>query len=209
MSATAVPTGNLYDKQGSRNPVARTLVRRFERSLDAMIARADPATILDVGCGEGDHAERWAAGGREVLGVDLDDARLAREWAMRAHGNSGALSFQAFDGSALPFPDGSFDLVAGIELLEHVDDPRRMLGELVRCARGHVLASVPREPLWRALNLARGAHLRRLGDTPGHLHHWSRADFVDFAARQVPPEVVRSPLPWTIVLTRVSAADGD
>ena len=202
-----MPAGNLYDKQGTGNPLARTLVRRFERALDALVARADPATILDVGCGEGDHAERWAAAGRAVVGLDLPDDRLEREWEMRVRGTSGTLSFEAFDGGALPFADRSFDLVAGIELLEHVADPLYMLAELTRCAGGHVLASVPREPLWRALNLVRGAHVRRLGNTPGHLHHWSRADFADFAARLAPPEVVRSPLPWTIVLA--SAPPGD
>lgn len=205
MSATAagdVPAGNLYDKQGTPNRVARLLVRRFERALDAMVARAEPATILDVGCGEGDHAERWAAMGADVVGLDLPDARLRSDWAMRSRGSAGALRFQTFDGGVLPMEARSFDLVAGIEMLEHVPDPRAMLAELLRCARGHVLVSVPREPLWRALNLARGAYWKRLGDTPGHLHHWSRADFVDFTSRVAEPRVTRSPLPWTIVLAQ-------
>ena len=36
----------------------------------------------------------------------------------------------------------------------------------------------PREPLWRGLNIARGAYLKDLGNTPGHLNHWSKRGFV-------------------------------
>ena len=44
-----------------------------------------------------------------------------------------------------------------------------------RAARArHLLVSVPREPLWRALNMLRGAYWRALGNTPGHLNHWSK-----------------------------------
>ena len=51
---------------------------------------------------------------------------------------------------------------------------------MARVARGgHLLVSVPREPLWRGLNMARGAYIKDLGNTPGHLNHWSRKAFVE------------------------------
>jgi 2-polyprenyl-3-methyl-5-hydroxy-6-metoxy-1,4-benzoquinol methylase len=201
--SAAVPAGNLYDKQGTANPVARLLVRRFERALDDLLLSASPGSVLEVGCGEGTHAERWASGSPErVVGLDLPDDRLASEWAYRAAGSRGDLSFSAFAGGSLPYADGAFDLVAGIEMLEHVRDPRAMLGELLRCARSAVLVSVPREPLWRALNLARGAYLRHLGNTPGHLHHWASRDFLDFVHQQAEIVEFRTPLPWTVVLAR-------
>jgi hypothetical protein len=49
---------------------------------------------------------------------------------------------------------------------------------MARCAERHLLVSVPREPLWRMLNMARGAYWPALGNTPGHLNHWSRRSFV-------------------------------
>jgi hypothetical protein len=62
---------------------------------------------------------------------------------------------------------------------------------------------VPREPLWRALNLARGAYVRDLGDTPGHVNHWSRRAFTALLARHGEVVEARAPLPWTMLLVRV------
>ena len=78
-----------------------------------------------------------------------------------------------------------------------------MLTEMARVASGHLLVSVPREPLWRALNMARGAYLKDLGNTPGHLNHWTRRGFVALCGRYGDVVEVRSPFPWTMLLVRV------
>jgi hypothetical protein len=74
---------------------------------------------------------------------------------------------------------------------------------MARVARGNLLVSVPREPLWRALNVARGAYVRELGNTPGHLNHWSRGGFESLVARFGEVIETRAPFPWTMVLARV------
>ena len=83
------------------------------------------------------------------------------------------LTYIAQRAEQLPFGDGEFDVVTAIEVLEHVPDPAHTLAEMARCAARHVLVSVPREPLWRAVNMARGAYWRQLGNTPGHVNHFS------------------------------------
>ena len=75
---------------------------------------------------------------------------------------------------------------------------------MARVASGHLLVSVPREPLWRGLNMARGAYLRDLGNTPGHVNHWSKRGFVQLLSRYGVVEEARSPFPWTMLLVRVS-----
>jgi ubiquinone/menaquinone biosynthesis C-methylase UbiE len=198
----AVPTGNTYDKYGSTNPVVRRLMAGFERTLTELFAQAAPDSVLDVGCGEGVLTEQWAArlGERRVVGIDLEDPKLAAQWARRGRPN---LEFMSTGGETLPFGAGEFDLVAAIEALEHISEPERTIAEMARVARGHLLVSVPREPLWRMLNLARGAYVRELGNTPGHVNHWSMASFVRVLGRHGEVVQARSPFPWTMLLVRV------
>lgn len=198
----SIPTGNSFDKYGSENRLVRRLVRGFQEALDELIAQANPRSILDVGCGEGVLTERWAARPEcpRVVGFDLEDPGLSAQWLRRQRPN---LEFVAGRAPELPFSPQEFDLVAAIESLEHMSDPRAVLREMARVCRGHLLVSVPREPLWRALNLARGSYPRALGNTPGHVNHWSRRAFVDLVADDGELMAIRSPLPWTMALVRM------
>jgi SAM-dependent methyltransferase len=201
-TAAEVPTGNTYDKYGSANPVVKRLMAGFHRSLDELWARGAPDSVLDVGCGEGVLTVEWAErldGGR-VVGIDLEDPKLRAEWSKRELPN---LKFRAEEATRLSFDEDEFDMAAAIEVLEHVPEPEATLAEMARVADRWLLVSVPREPLWRALNVARGAYLRDLGNTPGHLNHWSKRAFVSLLSRYGTVEEARSPFPWTMLLVRL------
>ncbi len=203
MSATAeVPTGNTFDKYGSTNPVVKRLMAGFHGTLDELLARGAPDSILDVGCGEGVLTAEWAErlGDGRVVGIDLDDPKLRAEWERRSRPN---LEFRVEEATSLSFDDDSFDMACAIEVLEHVPEPEATLREMARVARGHLLVSVPREPLWRSLNMARGSYLRDLGNTPGHVNHWSKRGFVSLLSRYGAVEQARSPFPRTTLLVRV------
>jgi 2-polyprenyl-3-methyl-5-hydroxy-6-metoxy-1,4-benzoquinol methylase len=200
---TPVPTGNTYDKYGSTNPVVRRLMAGFERSLDELFTRSAPGSVLDVGCGEGVLTAQWAQrlGSGRVVGIDLEDPKLEAEWAAR--GSLANLEFRAMRAERLEYGEGEFELVAATEVLEHVTEPERVLAEMARVAGRHLIVSVPHEPLWRSLNMARGAYLRELGNTPGHLNHWSRRSFQSLLGRYGEVVQTRSPFPWTMLLVRV------
>jgi len=203
VAADGTVTGNTYDKYGSTNPVVRRLMARFEATLDELFARARPRSLLDVGCGEGILVERWArrlGPDRRVVGIDLEDPGLQAQWAQRSAPN---LELRVMRAEHLPFDDGEFDVACAIEVLEHVPDPEHTLAEMARVATRWLLVSVPREPLWRALNLVRGAYVRELGNTPGHLNHWSRRSFAGLLGRHGEVVELRSPPPWTMALVRV------
>lgn len=201
-SASTVLTGNTYDKYGSTNPVVRRLMAGFARTLDELFTLAAPGSVLDVGCGEGVLSEQWARrlGAGRVVGIDLADPKLGAEWAGRVQPN---LEFRVMTGERIDYADGAFDLVAATEVLEHVQDPEVVLAEMTRVAGSHLLVSVPHEPLWRALNMARGAYLKDLGNTPGHLNHWTRRGFVALLRRYGTVTEARSPFPWTMLLVRM------
>jgi 2-polyprenyl-3-methyl-5-hydroxy-6-metoxy-1,4-benzoquinol methylase len=200
--AEGTVTGNTYDKYGSNNPVVKRLMAGFERTLDELFRQAAPRTVLDVGCGEGILTHKWAQRLEgSIVGIDLEDPAIQAEWAKRQAPN---LSYRVMKAESLPFEEGEFDLAAAIEVLEHVPDPEHTVAQMARVARGgHLLVSVPREPLWRGLNMARGAYLRELGNTPGHVNHWSKQSFVRLLARHGEVIERRSPFPWTMLLVRV------
>ncbi len=201
-TAEAVPTGNTFDKYGSANPVVRRLMTGFEGTLAELFAQAAPESVLDVGCGEGVLTHQWATqlGEQRIVGIDLDDAKLKAEWATRHRPN---LEYRTLAAEHMPFADGEFDMACAIEVLEHVPDPEHTVAEMARVARRHLLVSVPREPLWRMLNMARGAYLADLGNTPGHVNHWSKRSFARLLAQHGEVIEKRSPFPWTMLLVRL------
>jgi SAM-dependent methyltransferase len=202
VSDGGIVTGNTYDKYGSGNPVVRRLMAGFERSLDELLDHAAPRSLLDVGCGEGVLVQRWARRLPEsrLTGIDLEEPSIQAGWSEHGAPN---LDYRVMQAESLPFADGEFELASAIEVLEHLPDPEHTLGEMARCASRRLLVSVPREPLWRALNMARGAYWRSLGNTPGHLNHWSKRSFVELLARHGEVVEVRSPFPWTMLLVRL------
>ncbi len=197
-------TGNTYDKYGSSNPVVRRLMTGFHRNLDELWGLAAPTSILDVGCGEGVLTLEWAErlGDGRIVGIDLDDPLLHEQWKDRTRDN---LEYQVMKAENMPFAENEFDMATAIEVLEHVPDPEDTLCEMARCAKRWILVSVPREPLWRATNMGRGAYWKTLGNTPGHLNHWSSGAFKKLLSQYGEVVELRQPFPWTMCLVRVGS----
>jgi 2-polyprenyl-3-methyl-5-hydroxy-6-metoxy-1,4-benzoquinol methylase len=200
--AEGTVTGNTYDKYNTGNPAARRLMERFQGTLDELFAKADPQSLLDIGCGEAILTHQWAQrlAPKRVVGLDLEDPAIQAEWEQRQAPN---LEYRIMKAENLPFADDEFDVATAIEVLEHVPDPAHTVAEMARVAQRWLLVSVPREPLWRVLNVARGAYVKDLGNTPGHVNHWSKRAFVALLSRHGEVVEARSPFPWTMLLVRL------
>jgi len=187
--------GNNYDKYASTNPVEQRMMRGFFDSLDHMLEGLEPTTVVEVGAGEGRVTERLVERFPDatVIGLDLLDDDLAGDWS--------DLGLPMFFGDAtrLPFADRSIDLVVGLEVLEHVPGPDAAIREIARVCRRTAVLSVPREPIWRVGNMARARYLSDLGNTPGHVNHWSSRTFERFVETEFEVRAARRPLPWTMV----------
>jgi 2-polyprenyl-3-methyl-5-hydroxy-6-metoxy-1,4-benzoquinol methylase len=205
VSATADRGGNVYDKYGSSNPVERRLVAGFMANLDELVDRSGAHEAHEVGCGEGEISIRLARRGLRVRGTDAFP-QVLEEARRRAEAAGVEIGFEATPVEQLVPDRHAAELVVCCEVLEHLEDPVRGLEVLAGLARPWLIASAPREPLWRALNLARLSYVSALGNTPGHLSHWSKHSFERFLAERLEVVEVRSPLPWTMALCRVSEA---
>lgn len=152
---------------------------------------------MDVGCGEG-HVLRklveWKPQAR-AWAVDLTP-EIVENTVLKK------VDFVVQSAEQLGFAPRTFDLVSAIEVLEHLHHPEMALANFRKIARRHVLLSVPREPLWRVLNVARLAYLKDLGNTPGHFQHWSSKQFTNLVARYFEIVRVEKPLPWTVILAK-------
>ncbi len=186
--------GNVYDKYHTRNPLARALMRGFTDAVTDLYLGTGARSVLEVGCGEGLLADHLIKRRRPER-FDACDVALRP-----APGIDPQISLREASIYALPYADASVDLVVCCEVLEHLAEPATGLAELARVARRHVLVSTPWEPVWRVLNLARGRYLGALGNTPGHVQHFSRRALTRLAATQLEHLRVRRPLPWTVIL---------
>jgi ubiquinone/menaquinone biosynthesis C-methylase UbiE len=193
--------GNVFDKYRSTNPLYRRLVAGFIESVASLVGRAAPRSVLDVGCADGELARRVLArcgpeqlAGLRYVGLDVAPAQIAAAKEL-----SRGPEFVCADAASIPFDDGAFDLVLGLEVLEHVADPAQVLSEICRVASRRVVISVPWEPLWRILNVCRLKYLSDLGNTPGHIQHFSRRAIRELFARYCSLEEELHPFPWTML----------
>lgn len=191
-----VLVGNYYDKYGTTNPVERRLMHGFLRVVTGLYEKAAPRTVLEVGCGEGLLAQHLLSHGPRPERFDACDLSLD----CLAPGLDPMIQFHEASIYNLPWKDKCFDLVVCCEVLEHLTDPERGMRELGRVCGRAAIVSTPREPLWRLLNMVRGSYWTDLGNTPGHLQHFTRRGLERLVSRALTIEETLTPLPWTVVL---------
>ncbi len=140
-----------------------------------LVALAGPGpfdSLLEIGAGEGALLERASELGlaRELAALEISESGVA---LMRSRGIPGLGDCQAFDGEHVPHPDDRFDVAVLSHVLEHAEQPRRLLCEAARVAR-QVFVEVPLEDHWR---LPRDFEPNALG----HINYFSQKSLRRFA----------------------------
>jgi len=197
LTESGIPVGNVYDKYETRNPIARRLVSNFLGTVLDLVDLTGAQDIHEVGCGEGKLTRMIAERGvARVRGSDFSRAIIDVAQHEPALAN---VSFVQKDIYSLDAED-SAELIVCCEVLEHLDRPEEALRILASAAKSYCILSVPREPIWRCLNFARGKYITDFGNTPGHIQHWSKRGIVQLCEQHFEIIDVRLPLPWTVLL---------
>jgi SAM-dependent methyltransferase len=187
-------------KYRAKNPIQRRLIKRFAATLHGLFLDAGPTTrVLEIGVGEGFLSgylsEKLADKSFTGLDVREEDLERLRRLFPRIEAKQGSI----YDLGA--FAPGSFDLVLCCEVLEHLDEPARALGEIHRLAPRHAIFSVPHEPWFLLSNLARGKNLRTFGNDPEHVQHYGVRTFRRLLEARFAIETLTTSYPWILALT--------
>lgn len=164
-------SGNFYNKHKSRNPLVKYLMRKFYKTLFNYIEEINVIKMLDVGCGKGYILE-------EIMNINVNIESACN----------------------LKRSTDSFELVTMLELLEHLETPEVAIKEAKRVTKNYFIVSVPYEPYWRILNILRLRYLNDLGNTPGHLNHWSKKGLESLLKRYFKNVQVKTVFPWNFAI---------
>jgi demethylmenaquinone methyltransferase/2-methoxy-6-polyprenyl-1,4-benzoquinol methylase len=172
---------------------------RWRRALVSAGAPGDGDRVLDVATGTGMVAAELLARapGCRVVGIDQSAEMLAAARARFAGGSGERIELIEGQAEALPFADGSFDVLTVTYLLRYVDDPRATVGELARVVRpgGRVASLEFGVPPWLPARMAWRLYTRVGLPTLGRLFSREWAEVGRFLGPSITGFYQRHPLP--------------
>ena len=138
--------------------------------------------FMDVGCGTGQNCRAAARVGADVIAIDISPDYV-RDTKAACQG-SNARSFRGIvtDCDPIPLPDATASVIISLEVIEHVEDPSRFLGELLRVGRPGALyaLSVPTAPSESLMKVVAPASYF---EPPEHLRIFDRQAFLDLISQ--------------------------
>jgi 2-polyprenyl-3-methyl-5-hydroxy-6-metoxy-1,4-benzoquinol methylase len=196
--------GNYYYKYASKNPIERYLIKRYEDTFKRIVASLPVKSIYEVGSGEG-VLIKWLTEIKpeiKIYGSDIEpifDFSLFRD-------SLTAPTFLINEADNIPFSANSVDGIIACEVLEHLPNPARSIQELKRMNAQYYLFTVPNDKLWKILNMIRLKYIKDLGNTPGHINHWSRKSFCKLVSEYLNINYSLYVQPWIFVLATAKKA---
>ena len=195
---TAKPeTEDFSGKYEDSGFIAKYLVNNYFKAVEKLLSKTHNVTSAhEIGAGEGLSTLRL-----NKMVENLSASEYVEDLVNIAKKNNPKINVFQESVYQLKYKNSSVDLVFLLEVLEHLDYPELALEELERVSNKYLILGVPREPLWRFLNICRLKYLNDLGNTPGHLNHWSKKSIIRLIEKKYGQVIaVESVIPWTIIL---------
>ena len=184
------------------NFIVKKLINNFFNKINEIVKTfGSDFNILEVGCGAGESTQRIHAILKEdqrIQASDIDERYIDKMKELNVPYKVSVES--VYD---LKRSDNEFDCVIMLEVLEHLENIDLALKELFRVSSKFVLISVPNEPIWSLLNLMRFKYIKNLGNTPGHINHWSPSKLRKLLSNYGRVINITTSLPWIISLTEI------
>jgi len=166
--------GSYYDKHRSKNPIIKYLMKNFYDTYIKLVLKENISNMVDIGCGEGhlsnilekEFVKRGLNIKKDAFDIDAKIVKLA---------NITYPNLNVRKGDILTLK-GNYDLLIASEILEHLIEYKAAILNCKNIAKICIF-SVPNEPWFRMANIIRLKYLKRLGNTPGHINHWSEYKF--------------------------------
>lgn len=183
----------------NRNPIVKILLDRFYKSIfEIMPSLQIGDKVLEVGCGAGESTRRIIEMMKD--GVHYEASEFDPRYVEILSRTEFPVKVCQESVYELKRGEGAFQLIIMLEVLEHLQNYEKALSELFRVSGKYVMISVPNEPLWRILNMIRGKYILSLGNTPGHINHWTPSRLTRLLSKYGRIVRINTPLPWIIVL---------
>jgi ubiquinone/menaquinone biosynthesis C-methylase UbiE len=184
----------------SNNKIKKFLFKNFYKAIRDILSQilSPSDSIFEVGCGPGESSDRISKmlfDTNHFIVSDYDPRHVTMIRKMRPH-----LNVKQANVLQLEETDNAYDIVVILEVLEHIDQYEQALDEIFRVAKKWVIISVPREPLWRILNMLRLKYILKFGNTPDHSNHWSTSSLKKMLSKYGQVRKVYQPIPWSVVL---------
>lgn len=146
-----------------------------ERALQLLrqhVANPKGLRLLDYGCGRGEFLAMAANAGFDTIGLDIDAqcVELSKQY--------GEASLISSDDYLESLPGDSVDVISCFHVLEHVENPKRLLTSMRRVSRRFVLLAVPNLRCFQKWNMNKPEVVNE-----GHLQGWDRETLRNLAER--------------------------
>lgn len=187
-----------FQKHTGKNPIQQFLINNFYNTLIKTVTPLHVKNILDAGCGEGFSLYKLSEYnvGEKREGVDYSKEAISIGKKLFPH-----LLLKQGSIYKVSYKDNAFDIVLSTEVLEHLENPKKALQEILRVSKKYILVSVPNEPFFMMGNFLRGKNVMQFGNDPAHIQHWTIFSFLKLIKEHgVQTKTVIFPFPWIMIL---------